>query len=77
MFDVFFLFNFTDCKSDCSKDGKSGNFLSKRVLPALEKGINGMPHFCDVIFYAIVWYLKCLFVMQLHDLFCECFNEIL
>nr|CAB3248260.1 polypeptide N-acetylgalactosaminyltransferase 1 [Phallusia mammillata] len=39
MLDVFFLLNFTDCKTDCEKDNNGGNFLSKRVLPAIEKAI--------------------------------------
>uniref|UniRef100_H2YHB9 Glycosyltransferase 2-like domain-containing protein n=1 Tax=Ciona savignyi TaxID=51511 RepID=H2YHB9_CIOSA len=42
MVDVFFLLNFTDCKSDCEKSRESGNFLSKRVLPAIE---NALPKF--------------------------------
>nr|XP_002128877.1 polypeptide N-acetylgalactosaminyltransferase 1 [Ciona intestinalis] len=42
MIDVFFLLNFTDCKSNCEKNSEGGNFLSKRVLPALE---NALPKF--------------------------------
>jgi len=39
MFDVFFLFSFTDCKSNCS-DKEGGSFLSKKVLPVIENGEN-------------------------------------
>ena len=37
LFDVFFLFSFTDCKSNCSEK-EGGSFLSNKVIPAIENG---------------------------------------